>query len=104
MTWTADERKAVARSLLGSWPGTVSAWGREAIAAYIEALEARGLVAESVLLAIRSWPAAEFPPSAPSLAAGARRAAFREFGRVGRTDLLPAGAHVPGQLQIGAGE
>jgi len=85
-----DERD-VARALLGSWPGTVSAWGREGIAAYLSELEARGAHPEAVLLAIRSWPPAEFPPSAPSLARAAVRAAFRELGRSGRTDLLPSG-------------
>lgn len=72
MTWTADNTRDIGRALLGSWPGTVNAWGREGIAAYLAELEARGLTAEQTLLAIRTWPAgSDFPPSAPNLAARA---------------------------------
>ena len=71
--WTADEQRAVARALLGSWPGTVTAWGKDAFAAYIDELRARGLTADRVLVAVRTWPAgSDFPPSAPNLAAAAR--------------------------------
>jgi hypothetical protein len=74
MTWTADELREIGTALLGSWPGTMAAWGREAVAAYIAELQARGLAAEGVLTAIRTWPAgSDFPPSAPNLAAAARR-------------------------------
>ena len=74
MSWTADEQREVGQVLLGSWPGTVSAWGREAIAAYLGELKARGLSAEEVVFAVRSWPAgSDFPPSAPNLAAAARK-------------------------------
>ena len=74
MSWTADEQRGVTRALLGSWPGTISTWGREAFAAYIGELEARGLTAEGVLIAIRTWPAgSDFPPSAPNLASAARK-------------------------------
>jgi hypothetical protein len=74
MTWTPDDQNDVGQALLGSWPGTIAAWGREGIAAYIAELQARGLSAERVLMAIRTWPAAsDFPPSAPNLAAAARR-------------------------------
>lgn len=69
MSW-AD----VTRALLGSWPGTVAAWGADAIGAYVEEVRARGVTAEQALAAIRSWPAgSDFPPSAPNLAAAARR-------------------------------
>jgi hypothetical protein len=52
----------------------MTAWGKEAIAAYIGELEARGLEAREVLVAVRTWPAgSDFPPSAPNLAAAARR-------------------------------
>lgn len=74
MSWTADETATVTRALIGSWPQTVAAWGREAIGAYVGELKARGLGAEGVLIAIRSWPAgSDFPPSAPNLAAVARK-------------------------------
>lgn len=74
MTWTPEAQRAVGRALLGSWPGTVAAWGADAIAAYLAELQARGLSAEGVLIAIRTWPAGtDFPPSAPNLAAAARR-------------------------------
>lgn len=74
MTWTAEDQRAVGRALLGSWPGTVAAWGADAIAAYIAELEARGLTADGVLFAIRTWPSgSDFPPSASNLGAGARR-------------------------------
>lgn len=74
MTWTAEEQKSVGTALLGSWPGTITTWGREGFSAYIAELEARGLTAERVLVAVRTWPAgSDFPPSAPNLAAAARR-------------------------------
>lgn len=74
MSWTPDEQRAVATALLGSWPATLAQLGQEAIAAYIGELEARGLEAPAVLLAIRTWPAgSDFPPAAPNLAAAARR-------------------------------
>lgn len=72
--WTPVEQRAVKRALLGSWPGTITAWGKDAFAAFIGELEARGLTAESVLVAVRTWPAgSDFPPSAPNLAAAARK-------------------------------
>lgn len=72
MTWTTDDRRQAASLLLGSWPGTMAAWGREAITAYLAVLEARGLTAEQVRAAILAWPAgSDFPPSAPNLAAAA---------------------------------
>lgn len=74
MTWTAEQQRDVGTALLGSWPATMTAWGKEAIAAYIGELRARGLTAEQVLTAIRTWPAgSDFPPSAPNLAAAARK-------------------------------
>jgi len=64
----------VATALLGSWPSQVASWGKEAIAAYAAELEARGVSADAALVAIRSCPAEQkFPPSAPELAALARR-------------------------------
>lgn len=72
MTWTNDDRKQVVSLLLGSWPGTMAAWGREAITAYLTVLEQRGLTAEQVSNAILAWPSgSDFPPSAPNLAAAA---------------------------------
>lgn len=62
------------RALLGSWPERVASWGEEGIAAYVEELQARGVSADAALTAIRSCPADQrFPPSAPELAALARR-------------------------------
>lgn len=59
----------VGRSLLGSWPDRIAAWGEEGIAAYVTELEARGVTPEQALTAIRSCPAGQnFPPSAPELA------------------------------------
>lgn len=64
----------VKRALLGTWPGTIVQWGADAIDAYLYILQARGLTAEEVLRAIGTWPAgSNFPPSAPNLAAQARR-------------------------------
>ena len=68
----------VGKALLGSWPQQVSQWGGEAIAAYVEELDARGLSPAEALDAIRTWPtpedkARDFPPSAAALAAHARR-------------------------------
>ena len=74
MSWTQDEARAVGNALIGSWPGTITAWGKEAFALYVAELQARGLTAEQTLVAIRSWPAgSDFPPSAPNLAAAARK-------------------------------
>jgi hypothetical protein len=74
MTWTSDEQRTIARALLGSWPGTIPGWGKDAFAAFLAELQARNLTAEQVLVAVRSWPAgSDFPPSAPNLAAAARR-------------------------------
>lgn len=74
MSWSAEEHKAVANALIGSWPGTITAWGREAFSLYVGELQARGLSAEDALQAVRKWPAgSDFPPSAPNLAAAARR-------------------------------
>jgi hypothetical protein len=73
MTWTSDEQRTVARALLGSWPGTIPGWGKDAFAAFLAELQARNLTAEQVLVAVRSWPAgSDFPPSAPNLAVAAR--------------------------------
>lgn len=67
----------VAESLLGTWPGTVSAWGAEAISAFLKEVAARGIEPEQALLAIRTFepddPSRDFPPSAAKLAAAARR-------------------------------
>ena len=69
-----NDWKSVATALLGSWPNQVAAWGREGLAAYISELQARGMTPEAALVAIRSCPAGQkFPPSAPELAALARR-------------------------------
>jgi hypothetical protein len=57
--------------LLGSWPSLVASWGREAIAAYIAELGARGLTPGEALRVIRTCDTT-FPPSAPELAALAR--------------------------------
>lgn len=64
----------VGQALVGSWPSQVSMWGRDGIAAYLAELEARGVTFEAALVAIRSCGAEQkFPPSAPELAALARR-------------------------------
>lgn len=68
--------KLVTTALLGSWPSLVASWGREAIAAYVGELEARGLTPEDALRALRMCDA-KFPPSAPELAAVARRDASK---------------------------
>lgn len=74
MTWTGEEQRAVGTALLGSWPGTITSWGKEAFAAFVGQLEARGLDADAVLRAILAWPAGSpFPPSAPDLAGAARQ-------------------------------
>lgn len=74
MTWTPDEVQQVQRSMLGSWPGTITAWGRDAFDAYLYVLQARGLDAADVLRAVGTWPAGtDFPPSAPNLAAAAMK-------------------------------
>jgi hypothetical protein len=65
---------AVARALLGSWPERVGMWGEDGIAAFIEELQARGVTTGAALAAIRSCDEHQrFPPSAPELAALARR-------------------------------
>lgn len=92
MTWTAKQTASVKQALIGSWPGTITAWGAEAINAYLYVLQARGLTAEQVTLAIGTWPAgSDFPPSAPNLAAQALRdpskPTFREALRLIRTAL-----------------
>jgi hypothetical protein len=94
VSWTPDELKAVGKALIGSWPGTIPGWGREAFSAYLGELQARSLTAEATLVAIRSWPAgSDFPPSAPNLAAAARhdpeRPTFEE---------LLAGLYGPGGM------
>lgn len=62
----------VGEALLGSWPGTIVAWGADAIDLYVKVLKARGLEADQALKAILTWPAgSDFPPSAPNLAAAA---------------------------------
>lgn len=69
-----NDWKPVANGLLGSWPSQVASWGREVLAAYLAELEARGVTPEAALVAIRSCGADQkFPPSAPELAALARR-------------------------------
>lgn len=74
MTAAAD----VAGALIGTWPQHVTAWGPEAIQAYVDELGARGLDPDRILDAIRSWPtpedpAKDFPPSAAALAQHALR-------------------------------
>jgi hypothetical protein len=72
MTWTADEQRSITQKVLGSWPTSASTMGREGIAAYVAALQDRGLDADRVARAIDTWPAgSDFPPSAPNLAAAA---------------------------------
>lgn len=74
MTWTPEQHRTVTRALIGSWPSQVASWGPDAIAAYIEELQARSVQAEGALVAIRACPAGQkFPPSAPELAALARQ-------------------------------
>lgn len=66
--------KVFVTALLGSWPSQVSSWGKEAIAAYVQDLAARGVTPESALVAVRSCDGTQrFPPSAPELAALARQ-------------------------------
>lgn len=66
--------KPVANALLGSWPSQVASWGREVLAAYLAELEARSVTPAQALVAIRACPADQtFPPSAPEMAALARR-------------------------------
>ena len=66
--------RPVARALLGSWPERVGLWGKEGVAAFIEELQARGVTTGGALAAIRSCDEHQrFPPSAPELAALARR-------------------------------
>lgn len=74
MTWTDAETRQAQRALLGSWPGTITQWGRDAFDAYLYVLQARGLSADQVIRAVGTWPAGvDFPPSAPNLAAAALR-------------------------------
>ncbi len=73
-TTDAGGWQPVATALLGSWPSQVASWGREALAAYVAEISARGITPDQALNAIRMWPAgSDFPPSAPNLAAAARR-------------------------------
>jgi hypothetical protein len=60
----------VGRVLLGSWPSQVSAWGREAIAAYVLELQERGLTPEAAISALRQW-SDKWPPSAGEIVSGA---------------------------------
>lgn len=53
----------VGRSLLGSWPALASAWGSDAIEAYVEELGRRSLSPDEALVAIRSWEG-DTPPNA----------------------------------------
>jgi len=70
---TDQSWQPVATALLGSYPSQVAAWGRDAIAAYLAELAARGVTPDMALVAIRSCPATQkFPPSAPELAGLAR--------------------------------
>ena len=75
----------VANVLLGSWPGYVSSWGREALAAYIAELEARGMTPEQALAGLRTWTG-DAPPNVPELVAGVRedpeRPTFEEACRL----------------------
>jgi hypothetical protein len=61
----------VGTTLLGTWPSQVASWGREAIAAYVAELQARGLTPDGAIAALRSRED-RFPPSAGELAATAR--------------------------------
>jgi hypothetical protein len=70
--WTSAARTSIATTLLGSWPSLVNSWGREALAAYVRELEARCLTPDDALVALRMCDG-QFPPSAPELAALARR-------------------------------
>jgi len=62
----------VGRVLLGSWPSQVAGWGREAIAAYVAELAARGITPDAAICAIR-MSESPFPPSAGDLQQAARR-------------------------------
>lgn len=66
----------VATELLGSWPSVVSSWGREAIAAYVGALQSRGLTCDAALVALRRADGA-FPPSAGEVTKTAQRLGLR---------------------------
>lgn len=67
-----SEWREVGTALLGTWPSQVAGWGREAIAAYVAELRARGLTADHALVAIRSSEST-FVPSAGELRHAARR-------------------------------
>lgn len=73
MTWTADQQRDLAQEILGTWPAAASTMGQRGLAAYVAALEARGLGFDAVVAAVRTWPPSrdEFPPSVPNLAAKA---------------------------------
>jgi hypothetical protein len=58
--------------LLGSWPSQVASWGREAIAAYVAELQARGMTPDQAIVVFRSSDE-RFPPSAAEAASAARR-------------------------------
>lgn len=74
MSWTAEQHRIIANAILGAWPTTSQTMGASGIAAYVSALERRGLDAADTLRAIDTWPAgSDFPPSAPNLAAAAMR-------------------------------
>ena len=75
MTWTPEQQRQVAGVLLGTWTEVVGRWGREAVAAYLGELEARGILAEDVVAVLREPVASDFPPSAASVAAMVQRAA-----------------------------
>ena len=62
----------VGTTLLGTWPSQVASWGREAIAAYVAELQARGLDPDGAIATLRSCED-RFPPSAGEIAAAARR-------------------------------
>lgn len=109
MSWSTDEQKQVATALLGSWPAEVTRWGPEGIAAYISVLQARGLDAEQVLLAIHTYEG-NFVPSAPELAGAAQTdlerptwtEAFRQmFGRGERHWIVEAFVQSYGRERLG---
>lgn len=67
MTW-----EDVGRALIGSWPSQVASWGKDAIQAYVDEIQARGVTPDRALVAIRCCTGS-FPPSAGELAAQARK-------------------------------
>jgi hypothetical protein len=87
-----NDWKPFVTALLGSWPSQVGAWGKEAIAAYVSELEARGLTADAALVAVRSCPADQkFEPSAPELAGLARQDPSRPTAEECLTQLYGPG-------------